>query len=211
MTEKRKTVRTMSKSGVLLVISGPSGGGKGTVVKRVVEKDENIGLSVSATTRAPRTGEEDGVHYHFVTREKFTEMLSVGEILEHAEYCGNFYGTPKAEADRAIAEGRDLILEIEVDGASQIKKMYPDAVLIMLIPPSLSVLEERLRGRGTEAEETIAKRLARASEEIELCENYDYIVVNDEIESCADEILAIVTAEHAKTKRMNNTINNFLK
>ena len=194
----------MSK-GVLIVISGPSGGGKGTVVRRVREMLPDIGFSVSATTRAPREGETDGVDY------RFSEMIENGEMLEHTVYCGNYYGTPRSEVEKVIDSGRDIILEIEVDGASQIKKKFPDAVTLMLIPPTLSELEKRLRGRGSETEDTVASRLARAAEEIKLADIYDYVVVNerDDIDGSASVICSILTAEHHRSSRMKNEINNF--
>lgn len=200
----------MSK-GVLIVISGPSGGGKGTVVRRVREMLPDIGFSVSATTRAPREGETDGVDYRFIGKDRFCEMIENGEMLEHTVYCGNYYGTPRSEVEKVIDSGRDIILEIEVDGASQIKKKFPDAVTLMLIPPTLSELEKRLRGRGSETEDTVASRLARAAEEIKLADIYDYVVVNerDDIDGSASVICSILKAEHHRSSRMKNEINNF--
>lgn len=203
----------MSSKGTLIVISGPSGGGKGTVVKELKKIMPDLGVSVSATSRAPRVGERDGVEYFFVSSEKFEEMIAQGEILEHTTYCGNYYGTPRKEAERITGEGRDLILEIEVDGASQVKKIYPDAVTIMLIPPSLSVLENRLRGRGTESEDTIQKRLERACEEIKCAPEYDYVVVNEDnmAYECACTVKDIIASEKCRSFRMQNVIDNFEK
>ena len=201
----------MSSKGSLVVISGPSGGGKGTVVKALKELMPTLGVSVSATTRNPREGEMDGREYYFVSRETFEGMIADGEILEYTTYCENYYGTPKKEAERVMGEGRDLILEIEVEGAAQIKKKFPEAVTIMLIPPSLSELEKRLRGRGTEAEEVICSRLARAKEEILLAYDYDYVVVNGDgdIEGCAREIMNIIQSQRSRAPRMKDVIDNF--
>ena len=201
----------MSSKGSLVVISGPSGGGKGTVVKALKELMPTLGVSVSATTRNPRAGEMDGREYYFVSRETFEGMIADGEILEYTTYCENYYGTPKKEAERVMGEGRDLILEIEVEGAAQIKKKFPEAVTVMLIPPSLSELEKRLRGRGTEAEEVICSRLARAKEEILLAYDYDYVVVNGDgdIEGCAREIMNIIQSQRSRAPRMKDVIDNF--
>lgn len=203
----------MQSKGTLVVISGPSGSGKGTVVKRLREIMPEVSLSVSATTRAPREGEMDGREYYFITRDDFEDMVAQGEILEFTSYCGNYYGTPKKEAERITGEGKDLILEIEVDGASQIKRIVPDSVTIMLIPPSVSVLEARLRGRGTETEQVIANRLARAREEIKLAASYDYVVVNEdgEIDECARTIRDIIRAERSRSARMTYITDKFLE
>lgn len=199
--------------GVLMVISGPSGSGKGTVVKRLREVNPEIGVSVSATTRSPRDGEVDGEAYYFMTHSEFEKKLAGGEILEHTNYCGNYYGTPKSEVDRVLAEGRDLILEIEVEGAAQVKKLYPEAVTVMLVPPSLEELKRRLIGRGSEDAETVKKRLERAMREIKLAHEYDYVVVNetDGVEACAELILKIITAERQRSFRAKDFINDFCK
>jgi len=202
----------MSSKGTLIVISGPSGSGKGTVVKALKELMPTIGVSVSATTRAPREGETDGVEYFFVSRESFEKMIEDGEILEYTTYCGNYYGTPGREAKRITDEGRDLILEIEVDGAAQVKKKFPEAVTVMLIPPSLSVLEERLRGRGTESDDVIKSRLDRACEEIKQAYDYDYVVVNEDggVESCAKQIKRIINSDKSRSGKMKEIIDNFI-
>ena len=191
----------MSK-GLLIVLSGPSGSGKGTVRTQLMKRDD-FAFSVSATTRAPREGEVDGVHYHFITREAFEARIAGGEMLEYTEYNGNYYGTPLREALRVIESGRNLILEIEVEGAMNVKRLYPEAVLIMLLPPSFSEQEKRLRGRGTESEEVILGRLARTREEMAYFDRYDYVVYNrdGEIDACADEIMAVIRCERCAVKR----------
>ena len=190
------------EKGLLIVISGPAGSGKGTVNAKLLERDD-FAFSVSATTRAPRPGEVNGVNYHFITREDFESRIADGGMLEHTQYVGNYYGTPRAEAEAVLESGRNLILEIEVDGAAQVKAKYPEAVLIMLLPPSFAVQEARLRGRGTETEEKILGRLARTREELTHLSDYDYIVYNrdGESEACAADILSIVRAEQLSRKR----------
>lgn len=198
--------------GILLIVSGPAGSGKGTVVNELVSSHENIALSVSATTRQPRPGEKNGVHYHFITREEFEKRISNGEILEYTTYCDNYYGTPLKEVNEALDSGKDIILEIEVDGAMQVKKKLPEAITVMLTPPDKEILEARLRARGTETDEVILWRLARAKEEIALMPDYDYSVVNEDgkIKECADLIYSILVAEHAKTKRTKEIIKKFI-
>ena len=197
--------------GILIVISGPAGSGKGTVVKLLREMLPDIGFSVSATTRAPRPGEEDGVQYYFMTRDDFEESLARDEILEHTTYCGNYYGTLKSEVDRVLDGGHDLILEIETDGAMQVKRKFPDAVAIMLLPPDGKTLEARLRGRGTETDDVIRTRLARAREELNIAPKYDYVVVNENegAADCADLIASILRAEHHRPARMRNVTDTF--
>lgn len=199
------------RDGVLMVISGPAGSGKGTAVKLLFDIVPELTLSVSATTRSPRPGEVDGVHYFFISKEEFREKLAAGEILEHTEYCGNYYGTPEKAVRDTLSRGRDVILEIEVDGASQIKKKFPDAVTVMLLPPDGKSLEARLRGRGTETDDVIAARMVRARAEIALADSYDYIVVSrdGEAEKCAGDIASILVAEHAKRARMKSVIEGF--
>jgi len=197
--------------GMLIVISGPAGSGKGTVVKELRSQLPGLGLSVSATTRSPRPGEEDGVHYYFMSRDDFEEALSHGEILEHTVYCGNYYGTLCSEVERVLSGGHDLILEIEADGAMQVKRLFPDTITIMLIPPDSQVLEARLRGRGTETDDVILARLRRAREEIVISEKYDYIVVNKDngVEECARDIAGILAAEHLRSSRMKPVTSRF--
>ena len=182
----------MNKERHLIVISGPSGSGKDTVVKRLMELHPEIEVSVSATTRPMRSGEKEGVNYFYLSREEFERRIQAGEILEYAEYCENYYGTPKSEVDKRIENGITVILVIEVIGAGNIKKLYPDAVTIFVRPPSYGELEERLRGRGTETEESIQKRLARAVEEMEYAVDYNEVVINDTVDECAEEIYSLI-------------------
>lgn len=183
----------MSK-GKLLVLSGPSGAGKSTVVSKLMERRGDVCFSVSATTRAPRPGEQDGVNYFFVTRERFEEMVRTGELLEHAEYVGNCYGTPRAYVEQRLEAGYNVVLDIEVQGARQVMEAAPEAVLVFLIPPTLAELERRLRARGTESDEVIRGRLERAKEECR-SDFYRYIVINDDADTAAKELDAIITAE----------------
>ena len=197
--------------GIMLVVSGPAGSGKGTVNAMLLKRDD-FAFSVSATTRAARPGEVDGVNYHFITRESFLERIGSGDMLEYTEYCGNFYGTPLKEAEEVLRSGKNLILEIEVEGAMNVKRKYPDAVLVLLLPPSYSVQEARLRGRGTETEEKILLRLARAKEEVALADCYDYVVYNydNRADEAAAHILSIVDAEKCSIKRNDRVADKYL-
>lgn len=186
-------------NGLIVVISGPSGVGKGTVIAELLKTGGY--LSVSATTRAPRPGEIDGVHYAFVTADRFREMISRDEFLEYAEYVSCSYGTPAGPVDEQTAKGVDVYLDIETEGAMNIRARRPEAVLIYLAPPSMAELERRLRGRGTETEEKIQSRLAKAKEELELAPRYDYLVQNITVEQAAEEIAAILAAERLRTHR----------
>ena len=190
------------QKGLMLIISGPAGSGKGTVNAHLLKTNDFV-YSVSATTRAPRPGEQNGVNYHFISKEDFLARIESGDMLEYTEYCGNFYGTPKKEAEAVLESGKNLILEIEVDGAHQIKKKYPDAILIMLLPPSFKIQESRLRSRGTETEEKILARLARTKEELLDVSSYDYVVYNYDgmDKAAADNILSIVAAERCAMRR----------
>ncbi len=190
----------MKTKGSLIVLSGFAGVGKGTVLKSLFETHEGYAYSVSATTRDPRPGEVDGVHYFFVSRERFEQMIENDELLEHACYVGNYYGTPKAYVDRKLEEGFDVILEIEVQGALNIKKKVPEAILIYMLPPSAETLKQRLTGRGTETEEVILKRMKRACEEAVGVENYDYIIVNDNADECAQELNGLIRAQRLRAK-----------
>ncbi|WP_369297637.1 guanylate kinase [uncultured Neglectibacter sp.] len=191
----------MAGKGLLLVVSAPSGGGKGTILKELFAQDDNLRLSVSATTRTPRPGEEHGKQYYFISREEFESLISQNKMLEHAEYVGNYYGTPRDPVEEWLAAGNDVVLEIEVQGGAQVKKLMPECVSIFILPPSMKVLEERLRGRGTEAEETVQKRLSTARREIPQAKEYDYIVFNDRLEDAVDDIQAILRAEKLKYSR----------
>ncbi len=195
----------MSK-GNLFIVTGPSGAGKGTVLGRVMPSMEDLHYSVSATTRAPREGEEDGVNYYFLRKEQFLEMIGQGAFLEHAEYVGNYYGTPAGPVDECLNKGMDVVLEIEVQGALIVKQKRPEAKLVFIIPPSFSDLELRLRSRGTETEETIAKRLEKAREEYQMADQYDYIVLNDKVEKAADELRAIILASRCAVGRRINLL-----
>ena len=178
----------MSNQGTLLVVSGFSGAGKGTVVNAIMNTYDDYALSVSATTRKPREGEVDGVSYFFKTTDEFKSMIDNNELLEYANYVGNYYGTPKSYVDNKLREGFNVILEIESVGAFNVKKLFPEAVLTFIIPPSADELERRLRGRGTEEDAVVKARLAKASKEAEGVENYDYIVINDNVSDCVSEI-----------------------
>lgn len=190
----------MKNDRLLIVISGPSGAGKGTVVNEL-KKSNNIKVSVSATTRQPRKGEINGVHYHFISNEQFEKMTEENGFLEHAGYCDNYYGSPKKQAEEWLAEGNDVILEIDVQGYEQVKRNFPDCVGIFIMPPSIAELERRLRKRGTEDENTIKKRLDRAREEIMKADKYDYVVVNGPLRECVEDVLSVINAEKHTSKR----------
>ncbi len=186
------------RRGKTFIICGPSGVGKGTVVARLLASDPALYLSVSATTRLPRTGEEDGVHYHFLTRERFQEWIEAGDFLEYAQYVGNFYGTPRLYVDRAMDQGRDVLLDIDVQGAAQIHRQRPEAVRIFVAPPSWEELERRLIGRGTEDMEKVRSRLERGREEFSVAGGFDYFVINDTVDRAVEELRAIMLAEHCR-------------
>jgi guanylate kinase len=204
-------LKLMNKKGELIVLSGPSGSGKGTLLKEIfARRGEKIFYSISATTRSPREGERDGIEYYFLSKDKFQELIDNDGMLEHAEYCGNFYGTPKAAVFEKLLAGIDVVLEIEVQGAMQIRQSYPKAIFIFNMPPSFTVLEKRLRGRGTEIEEVIRKRLHTAIQEISYADQYDYIIINDEISIAADEFEAIAYSNKCKSKRMKDFVDGVL-
>lgn len=193
----------MGKKGILIIISGFSGAGKGTVVKELIKK-ARYSLSISATSRKPRSGEIHGEHYYFINREEFEKMINKNELIEYATYCDNYYGTPKKYVDEKLADGEDVILEIEMQGALKVKERFNDSVLIFIIPPKVEELKHRLVSRGTETMDIINKRLKRSFEETDLIDNYDYIVVNDEIDTCVNTINSIIIAEHKKVYRNIN-------
>lgn len=187
--------------GLLIVLSGPSGVGKGTVCAALRRKLPELTYSVSATTRSPRTGEVDGVNYFFKSREQFKDMIERDALLEYAEYVGNYYGTPRDFVEQTLSEGKDIILEIEVQGAVKVREKFPEGILVFLLPPSLRELKDRLTGRGTESQATIDHRLSVAVQEMNLLEHYDYAVVNDEIDTACRRIESILIAEHCKRER----------
>ncbi|GAE29189.1 MULTISPECIES: guanylate kinase [Halalkalibacter] len=190
------------EKGLLLVLSGPAGVGKGTVCSALREQETDIQYSVSATTRAPRDGEVNGINYFFKSREEFKEMIAQDRLLEWAEYVGNFYGTPIDYVQETLNNGKDIILEIEVQGALKVKERFPEGVFIFLMPPSLAELRNRIVGRGTETVDVINERMNVAKEEIDMMKNYDYVVENDQVELAVERIKSIVIAEHCKRERL---------
>lgn len=199
----------LNVNGLLIVISGPSGVGKSTVRKALFnKKGHNLIYSVSMTTRKPREGEVDGVDYYFVSREEFERRIIEGKFLEYAEFVGNYYGTPKDIVEQKLDEGHEVVLEIEVEGALQVRKVMPEAVFIFLVPPGRQALYDRLQSRGTEDKSKIEERINKANREFLLAHKYDYIVVNDDVDNAADRIMAIIRAEHAKTER---SIHQYMK
>ncbi len=194
----------MSKQkGILTVLSGFSGAGKGTVLRRLLEKYDNYALSISATTRGPREGEENGREYFFKTREEFEKMIAKDELIEYAMYVNNYYGTPKAYVQEQLAEGKDVILEIEVQGALKVKEKFPDTPLIFITPPTASELKRRLTDRGTESPEVVEERMETAAKEARFMESYDYIILNerDRLEECLEAVHGVIQAEHEKSTR----------
>lgn len=199
----------MKNRGILTVVSGFSGSGKGTIMKELMAKyADTYALSISATTRAPRPGEVHGKEYFFVTKEEFESMIEQEELIEYAQYVNNYYGTPRNYVFEQLENGKDVILEIEIQGALKVKEKYPDTVLMFVSPPSAEELKKRLEGRGTEDAATIASRLSRAWEEAQGVENYDYFVINDVLEECVEEVHAIIQNEHARAFRNQELIND---
>ena len=199
--------------GKLFVISGPAGSGKGTVMNILTERSDSYSLSVSLTSRPMLAGEAEGVNYYYVTREQFEEKIKHAEVLEYTEYCGNYYGTPKAPAQKAIESGKHLLLEIEVDGAMQIKKSFPEAVLVMILPPSASVQEFRLRTRGRDSEESIKKRLQRTREELKFADKYDFILLNEDgkAQEVADAFELIANGEPEKVRDCHSAVDRYFE
>ena len=200
------------KKGLFVVISGPAGTGKGTVIKELLKSEEYV-YSVSATTRAPRPGEIDGKNYYFIDRQDFEELIAKKEMMEYTCYCENYYGTPLKQALEAVNAGKNLILELEVEGAINVKKLFPEAVLIMILSPNFAEQEARLRGRGTETEEVIQKRLNRTKEEVPLLGEYDYIVYNqpDGALACAEDIRTVVNAEKMAVRRHPDAVKKYFE
>lgn len=192
----------MKNKGLLLVVSAPSGCGKGTILGEIL-KDDSFYYSISATTRVPREGEQDGVNYHFITKEEFEQRIAQGGMLEYAQYCGNYYGTPKKEVEQMREAGRDVILEIEVEGAMKVRALCPDAVFLFIAPPSVEELRRRLNKRGTEAAEVIEERVSQAARELSYADRYDYIIVNGELEKAIQDFRTVVRAEKLRTKNGN--------
>ncbi len=196
----------MNKRGILIILSGPSGCGKGTVLSRLLAARDDTVLSVSMTTRAPRPGDVDGVHYHFRTREEFEQTIAADGLLEYAEYNGNYYGTPLEPIERHLAAGTNVVLEIEVQGAKKVMARCPEHVSIFILPPSVEELERRLRGRGTEDDEVIARRMRAAEEELRNAEHYQYVVLNDDVDEAVSRVNTIIDAETMRYSYMRNTV-----
>lgn len=196
----------VKRKGLLLVVSGPSGAGKGTICKSILEQNDHIKLSVSATTRKPRTGEVHGVNYFFIDKEEFKKMIEQGEFLEYAQIYDNFYGTPKSAIMETLEKGQDVILEIEMQGARQVKEVYPEGIFVFVLPPSLKELKNRIVGRGTETAEEIEKRFSCAFEEIKQIDDYDYFIVNQDVEKSVKELESIISSEKNKVTRYKNNI-----
>ena len=201
----------MAEKGILIVVSAPSGTGKGAIIEKLLKDDKNISHSVSATTRTPRKGEKDGVSYYFINKPEFEEMISKGELLEWDEYCDNYYGTPKKYINEITSKGGDVILDITVAGAVNIKKECPEAVMIFVLPPSIIELERRITGRGTDSPKSIKNRLDYAYAEFKHVDNYEYVVVNDDLEIAVKEVENIVTAERMKYTRNPSILDKLYK
>ena len=200
----------MNKEGILIVVSGFSGAGKGTIMKALLERYDNYALSISATTRNPRPGEEEGKAYFFKTTEEFEKIIAKDDLIEYAMYVGNYYGTPKAYVEEQLRAGKDVILEIEIQGALKVKEKFPNTLLLFVTPPSAEELRKRLEGRGTETQEVIDGRMKRAIEEAEYMDQYDYLVVNDELDVCVEEMHHLIQGEHERCFR-NQTFIEHMK
>ncbi len=199
------------EKGIITILSGFSGAGKGTVVKSLLSRHNNYALSISATTRKPRIGEEDGREYFFKTTEEFEKMISNNQLIEYASYVGNYYGTPKEYVESQLSQGKDIILEIELQGAMKVKEQNPDVVLVFVTPPSAKELKNRLVGRGTEDMDTINARLRRAVDESEFMDKYDYLLINDDLDECVEKLHQVIQSEHNSTKRNIERIKNIRK
>ena len=196
----------MKRKGILIVVSGFSGAGKGTLMKELLKRYDNYALSVSMTTRVPREGEVDGESYLFVDKETFERTIAEDGLIEYASYCGNYYGTPREYVEKCLQDGRDVILEIEIQGALQVKEKFPESLLLVVMPPSAAELKRRLEGRGTESPEVIRERLVRASEEAEGIENYEYLIINDDLDECVREMNDIINAARRNPVRNRQLI-----
>lgn len=197
--------------GLLVAISGPSGAGKGTICRRLLEKYKDIGISVSVTTRSPRQGEVDGVHYWFKSKQEFLEMRDNGDLAEWVEYCGNYYGTPKKPLLEAVDAGKICILEIEMQGTLQIKQQFPESIMIFVIPPKFEELRKRIEGRNSECECDILKRLERAKEELDIAHKYDYLVINDDVDKATELVENIIQIERTRISRNRDFINKYIR
>lgn len=200
----------LRNNGLLIVLSGPSGSGKGTVLKELLEQNDNLALSISATTRSPRKNEVDGYHYHFLSMEGFQQKIKQQDLLEYAKYCGNYYGTLKSEVEKSLEFGKHIVLEIEVQGAMQVLSSMPEAVSIFIMPPSAEELKKRLVGRQTESQAAIDRRLAISIEEMKVASTYDYVVVNHDVSDTIQKIDCIIRAEQCRGSRMNTFIEEVL-
>lgn len=201
----------IKEKGILFVLSGPSGVGKGTVRKALFEQDTELQYSISMTTRKPREGEQDGIDYFFKSKDEFETLIQKNKLIEWAQYVGNYYGTPRDYVEQTLAKGKDVFLEIEVQGALQVRQNFSEGVFIFLIPPSLEELKNRIVGRGTETEEIVKSRLQAAKEEIEMMNAYDYVVVNDTVEDAVQRIKSIVSAEHTRRDRVEKQFRKLLE
>ncbi len=201
----------MKRKGILIVVSGFSGTGKGTLMKELVHAYDDYALSVSMTTRDPRPGEEEGKEYFFVSEEEFKQKISEDGLIEYANYCDHYYGTPREYVERQLEKGKDVILEIEIQGALKIKQKFPTALLMFVMPPDAAELKKRLEGRGTESPEVIAQRISRAAEEAVGIEEYDFLVINDKLEECVKEMHALIQAAHSTPVRNTELIHNIRK
>ncbi len=198
----------MSRKGILIVVSGFSGAGKGTLMKELLKKYDNYALSISATTRNPREGETDGKEYFFKTVEEFEKMIAQDDLIEYAKYVNNYYGTPRAYVEEQLEKGKDVILEIEIQGALKVKEKFPETLLLFVTPPDVKTLKDRLVGRGTETMEVIESRMRRAAEEADGMDAYDYLVINDDLDACVEEMHGIIQGEHKRVSRNIELVEN---
>ena len=201
----------MEKKGILIVVSGFAGSGKGTLMKELLSQYDNYALSISATTRKPRGTEVDGKEYFFKTVEEFEKMIAQEELIEYANYVGNYYGTPKAYVEEQLASGKDVVLEIEIQGALKVKEQFPETLLLFVTPPNATILKERLVGRGTETMEVIEQRMNRAAEESEGILSYDYLLINDDLQTCVEQMHQIIQSEHYRSSRNENFVRQIQK